>query len=419
MPEPTESFITIGPTTFIGPPFRPCPACKAPAGLGHLMLGGNQEIMRCRECLVEQRRELPPPPQPKVLYLDQWALSSLAKALHPGHREKFTIDHPRTQHGAWPRLYARIERLVRLGLLVCPSSSIHRSETELDDRISAGLRRIHIHLAGDATLMHHAEVKSHQLYLAFCGWLDGTAPKPLARDDVVELPRRWPDRMSIAVAFDIDPADVDAFRASREAVAPEWERIVDEWKAAGPRDYAERVKEQMENFGPTLRIGPLSDTGIRMRRALEDRDVPYEDRRPKINEFLVSDAVKAVPHGRLACGLIGALGWLAGRQQPAGVDRGLREDFNAISVYLPYVDAMLVDRACARLLRETPLADELPEDLRLFAIQDLDQFERWLLDVDTSAPDGHVELVRDVYGDDWVDEPYTTILEKPSPRAEG
>lgn len=410
MSEPTESFFTIGPTTFIGPPFRPCPACKAPAGLGLLMFGGNQVIMRCRECLVEQHRALPPLPQPKVLYLDQWALSSLAKALHPEHRQKFIVDDPRTQHGAWPRLYARIERLVRLGLLVCPASSIHRSETDLDDRIAAGLRRVHTHLAGDATFMHHVEVKSHQLYLAFCGWLDDAPVKALARRDVVRLPGRWPERMTISVAFDVDPAEVDAFRASRRAVEPELKRIVDEWKAEGPRDYDERVAEQLASFGPTLTINPMGDTGIRLRHALGERDVPYELRQAKIDAFLASDAIKEVPFGRLGCGLFAALGWVAGRQQPVRVDGGMREDFNTISIYAPYVDAMLVDRACARLLRDTPLSDTLPEGLDLFGIQDLEAFERWLDAVEAGAPDGHVELVRDVYGDDWVDHPYTTIL---------
>ncbi len=411
MSEPVESSITIGPTTFIGPPFKPCPACKASAGLGLLMLGGDQAIMRCRECLVEQRRTLPPLPQPKVLYLDQWALSSLAKALHPEHREKFTIDDPRTQHGAWPRLYARIERLVRLGLLVCPASSIHRSETELDGRIAAGLQRVHVHLAGDARLMHHVEVKSHQLYLAFCAWLDDAPVRPLTRNNVLKLPGRWPERLTIGVAFDIDPAEVDAFRASREAVAPELKRIVEEWTAAGPRDYEARVAEQLANFGPTLTIAPMGDTGIRMRHALAQRGVPYEKRQLKIESFLASDAIKEVPFGQLGWGLFAALGWLAGRQQPVRADRGLREDFKAISIYAPYVDAMLVDRACARLLRETPLTDELPKGLDLFAIRDLDRFEQWLDDIEAGAPEGHIELVRDVYGYDWVDQPYTTILE--------
>jgi hypothetical protein len=289
--------------------------------------------------------------------------------------------------------------------LVCPASSIHRSETELDDRIAAVLSRVHVHLAGDAALLHHAEVKSHQLYLAFCGWLDDVPVRCLARDDVVSLPRRWPDRMLISVRFDVDPSAVDAFRASREAVEPELKRIVEKWKAEGPRDYDERIAEQLANFGPTLRISPMGDTGIRMRHALGERNVPYEQWQLKI------DAFKKVPFGRLGCGLFAALGWLAGRQQPVRVDRGLREDFMAISAYAPFVDAMLVDRACARLLRDTPLADDVPKDVELFAIQDLNRFEQWLDDVEAGAPDGHVELVRDVYGDDWVDEPYNTILE--------
>lgn len=401
----------IGPRTFIGPPFKACPACGAPEGLGLLMFAGSQAIMRCRECLVERRRELPAPPAPTVLYLDQWALSSLAKAVHPEHRDKFTGDDPRTQRGVWPRLYACIERLVRLRLLVCPASSIHAAETELDDRIAAGLRRVHHHLAGDAHLVHHAEVKSQQIYAAFCAWLDNAPIRPLSRGEVVKVPGRWPERLTIAVRFDVDPAAVDTFRASREATVPDLQRIVDEWEADGPRDFGVRLAEQLASFGPTLRISPMDDTGIRLRHALGERGVPHDRRQLMIDAFRASDAIKEVSFVRLGCGLFAALGWLAGRQQRVQADRGLRDDFNAISVYGPYVDAMLVDRACARLLRETPLCDELPNDLDLFAMQDVDRLAHWLNDVEASAPEGHVDLVRDVYGDDWVDQPYTTILE--------
>ena len=75
------SSLCIGPRTFVGPPFERCPACGAPDSLGLLTVRRASYLKRCTECLREQRRELPRAPTPRVLYLDQFAISNLAKAL--------------------------------------------------------------------------------------------------------------------------------------------------------------------------------------------------------------------------------------------------------------------------------------------------------------------------------------------------
>jgi hypothetical protein len=65
-------------------------------------------------------------PQRAVLLLDQWTASSLVKALLPDSREDFADpDDARRQRGFWPLAYARIERLVKGALLVCPESTVH------------------------------------------------------------------------------------------------------------------------------------------------------------------------------------------------------------------------------------------------------------------------------------------------------
>jgi hypothetical protein len=347
-----------------------------------------------------------------VLYLDQFAISNLAKALLPESCERFTGDDPATQRGFWPRFCARLERLIKLGLLVCPLSSVHRSESLLDDRLAPSLHRLHLHLSGGAEFNDHAQVKRDQLYLAFCGWLDGIYSQELTRDDVVQGGGEWRGRLQVSTALRVDSREVDAVRAAREAAVPHLEAIVGEWSEQRGRSFADRWDEQLRGFGPgLLPFVPLNEAWLLLRHALDARGVPAEQWQPKTVEFLHSEAAMAVPFGRLGCGLFAALGWQAERQQAGSVDRGLRDDFQAIATYAPYCDAMLVDRRCRSLLVETPLRDELPEGLRVFDARTLSELESWLDEIETEAPPEHVALVRRIYGDSWL-EPYASILER-------
>lgn len=409
-PDP-EHFVTIGPRTFIGSPFEPCPACRAAEGLGLLMVHANGYVKRCTQCLNEEHFELPPPPTPRVLYLDQFAVSCLAKALLPNSRERFTGDDPATQRGFWPRLFARLERLVKLGVLVCPPSSVHRTEALLDDRLAGSLHRVHLHFAGGAQFTHHESVKRDQLYLALCGWLDDQAPSTLGRDDVVSGGGAWRDRLEISVPWTIDADEIDAVRAARRAATPGLQAIVREWSQQQGRSFAERQDEQLRNFGPSfLPLAPLSDLRIVLDHALGERRIPAGARTAKVEEFLRGDGPMATPFARLACGLFAALGWQAERGQAAAVDRGMLNDFQAIATYAPYCDAMLIDRTCRRLLVDTPLSEQLPSGVQFFDVRTLDELDTWLEAVEAGASAQHLELVERVYGKGWL-APFISMLD--------
>jgi hypothetical protein len=132
----TPGTLTVDPRDWIRPPYADCEQCGAHDAVGLLMVSKLVALHRCRACMRDSRQDLPAPPRPRVLYLDQWALSSLVKARHPETPERFASEDDRAAGaGVWPRLMARIERLVKANLLVCPPSSIHRDESSLDTRL--------------------------------------------------------------------------------------------------------------------------------------------------------------------------------------------------------------------------------------------------------------------------------------------
>src|SRR5882762_7984011 len=121
------STITIDPRDFISGPFRKCPKCGAEQ-FGVLMVSGKHYIRRCREraCWHTQRINLPGISK-KIIYLDQFAISNMMKALNPevkGH-ERAAADP------LWRELFEALDVVCKLQLVVCPDSNEHRNESLL------------------------------------------------------------------------------------------------------------------------------------------------------------------------------------------------------------------------------------------------------------------------------------------------
>lgn len=141
---------------------------------------------------------------------------------------------------------------------------------------------------------------------------------------------------------------------------------------------------------------------IGLRAQLEDHGVAPEQWRAQIDAFLQSEAPTKVYFAEIAAGMLAALAWRAGHNQLARPTRGLRADIQAISTYLPYVDAMFVDNECAQLLRRSPLHGRLSHTTRIFSIGSRDELLDWLTEIEDQAPPGHLDLVEHVYGPSWL-----------------
>jgi hypothetical protein len=398
---------------WLGPPFETCPVCGAPEALGVLAVDDRAYTKRCEECRRVVRHALPPPPRSAVLLLDQWTASSLVKALLPRTREQFADpDDARRQRGFWPLAFARLERLVKSALLVCPESTVHSEEAVLSERLDAALHRVFVHLSGDSSIRSTGQVVRLQLYNAFVGHMDGTPAPELTREDVVSLPQRWPQRLTIDVHVEAD-VDEAELREVRERLDNQLSRVVEEWAHQSERTFDERRDEQLKAFGPSYIDAPRGGEFFAvMWNAMDERGVPLGRREETVNEFLRSEAPAQIPAAQLRAGLLAALGWTAARGQLGGVTASLRWDLQSISAYTPYVDAMFVDRQCHRLMRDTPLSDSIPAGLSVFSVENLDAFEEWLDSVEASAPAGHFELLSELYGPSWL-ETYNRLLEPP------
>lgn|GEM_PF-2888448 len=411
--------LTVDPHDWIRPPYSDCGKCGAVASVGLLIVSGSFVRRRCRACMRDSRERLPPPPQPHVLYLDQWALSSLAKARLPDTRARFASEQDSAAGaGMWPRLFSRIERLVKAGLLVCPASSVHRAESSLDIRRWEALRRLHVYLGGDARFANHKQVKRDQLYAAFCAWLDGDEPVFPNREAILRLRRGWPGLLQVSSSYQPELAEVEALRSGRKRRSGGLQQQVEAW-ASEPRTFDERRTEQLAAYGPSYRpeINPMREFWVLSRHAMDERSMPTDRWASEVERFLSSDAPGETPFAQIASAAIASIGWLAEHAQRPKIDAGTLDDVQAFATYAPFCDAFTVDRRFAHVLRSPPMADYVPAGLRLFAANELKSLESWLIDLERAAPVGHLESIRAIYGDRWL-QPFATVLEAAGPAAE-
>jgi len=170
--------------------------------------------------------------------------------------------------------------------------------------------------------------------------------------------------------------------------------------------------ELLAGYGPSYRPAAqlMGQFWVLTRHAMGERAVPADRWASEVERFLNSDAPGETPFAQLASAVLASMGWLAERSQGAKVDAGTLDDVQAFATYAPYCDAFTVDRRFAHVLRAPPMAVHLPRKPEIFAGNELDRLEDWLIEVERRAPTGHFEAVCAIYGDGWL-EPFAGILE--------
>ncbi|MYA17205.1 MAG: hypothetical protein F4238_08745 [Gemmatimonadetes bacterium] len=397
------------PRMLIMGPFHPCPKCGQPL-LGTLSVSDNVHTRRCRSCRHTERKRLPPL-QKKMIYLDQMVLSGIAKELDPVWKES-----TRRGDGFWVEAFDRIERLVKLQLIVCPNSPIHKVESSYDERYEPMLRRLREHLASGVSFRFHHEVYMEQLWEAFDAWFTGRDPDwdRITRVKVIRGNLdRWSDRLHIMVDMGRSPGEIDNRRKSRDRAHEGLRRLWEHWASQGPVPFDERFQEERRGV-VTAALGPdRKPWHIRLMRWLEgclkERGVPEETRRQEAERFLQSEAALSAPENHLGALLFAALGRRAASGQKRVPDRGTLNDIKFISAYLPYCDAMFIDNEFAQLLSEQPVASEVESyPTRIFSTRSRDDFLAYLGTLEDDPT--HVERVVRTYGETWT-RPYRAILE--------
>lgn len=393
----SESFV-VNPADFITGPYEDCPVCRAGGTFGLLSVSRYSYAQRCRSCFSDLVFELPRLSK-KMIYLDQHAVSHLAKSLHPDSKQKYERNKPATHFGFWSGLFARLDRLHKLQLAVCPMSEIQRMESLFDTRLTKKLRTINEHLAGGVHFIDRDSIQGIQMSVALEAFLENRKAT-LDPDDVINGSRNhWLDKLRISVDMGLEAeerAEAQALRERRLGALVAYRKRIEGNSGLSFNEYFSEIIDD----APEL----LAAWGrpVILDRILERADVAPEDRDQKLKEFAASEQLREMASLLTWAALMASYAVEVSQQRASELKPSLYFDFSGISMYMPYCDAIFVDRECARLLegaRENGVID-LPA--RVFTIDTKDEFLEYLDEIEEQAPAEHLALVETVYGPTWL-----------------
>ena len=418
--DPNDRYVRIDPRDFINPPFISCPKCGQNE-YGILSIYDHGFSRRCRACWFTSHAELPPI-RKTLVYLDQFAISNLMFADTKAGVER---GLNKSVDPFWHLLFAKLNGLLILQLVVCPQSSAHDRESILS-RHHLSLRQTFEALSLGVFFYDFETIKRFQLSEHLQHWLRGqhnriseiTARRVLHSD-----PHVWTDRFLITVDLGQVPGYVEAVRAEREAVYEAFSGVFQRWKENSHVPWEQWFEEEALDYGPSILKTYLRDLGkLRevhgSRRPLSEDDVfPTQSQKlvslllleirdagvaedqvwPRLFEFLHSPSLKLVPFNRISAALYASVAKKAPHQNKLPT-KGFFIDVDVISCLLPYCNAMFLDVECWSYLRELKRSGKLSYGARVFSLRNKDEFADYLEGLAAGLSSEHHRLVREIYG---------------------
>ncbi|MFH0755388.1 MAG: SEC-C metal-binding domain-containing protein [bacterium] len=430
----------------ISGPYKNCPNphCLGEESFGVFTpIGDHKSYMReCIKCGYKKNIDLPKIKK-KVLYLDQFVISNLIKLLdktHPSH-EKIKADP------FWEKLFTKLEVASKSQAIICPDSFYHNDESLVGGIDFRLMRRLYEHFSSGKTLYPSAIIEKNQLSQHFNGWLEGKKvsfefdPKNITFESDLH---GWSIGLRISVKGNPYDGQIEGIKKSNKTTVDQFKIIWSGWQNR-KNSFLEIVKEETLGLGKGM-IGAVTQFAERRRKLMAkveagedytlDLDSIFppmsndtlnelfsvarskglsEDQIPKITLKYLNDAdaLLEIPAVRISSVMFAGLANLAsnGKKHPPKST----VDVQFISSYLPYCDALFVDKESAHVLNEFP--KNTSENLRLkefsskvFSLNNKNDFLVYLDKLVSEIPQEQINILKDIEGENY-NKPYWNIIE--------
>ena len=368
------------------------------------------------------RMTLIPPHRKRVIYVDQFAISDMMKAVNVHARAHKRVD------SFWLTVFELLERVCKLQLAVCPSSPAHRDES-LVSRDFTLLKRMYEQLSNTVTFRHHSQIDQMQTDAALVAWLAGRQARHKLDPDLVTngFVHEWQSRFLVTVDVDYSSRMLAAIRRNRSSLKQEltqWfelcrqrsDKTFDYALAVEHKGCADRLMKAyrewrnlqlevgiglqpftLENVSPSPEAAQMGAVF----HVLKNRGLDEQARQSTAHEFLESEQFLGTPVNAISTRLFATIAHAAANHQRHPPDRGIFNDINVVSAYLPYCDAMLVDNRVRAMVQSLPRPYALHYSCRLFSKSNGREFLAYLRSIEQGADPFVLALVRQVYGEDW------------------
>lgn len=433
-----EKFIIIDPRDFIRSPFWTCPKCNSPEAFGVLMICDQHYVRKCRNCNYEASYSLPQLNK-KVIYIDQFAISNMMKALNPKTKsyQKGAIDN------FWIKMFENLDILCKLQVIICPHSIFHTNESLLSPYFEP-LKQMYKLLSHGVSFYDSDTIKRFQMIKFLKNWISG--------DDETEIDlnvnsvlngkiNTWQKRFIISVSFPKNEEWIEELRKYRKATHIELEKVARYWQACKDKNFWDFFEKESMAVGKTylkiyfnyyknlinIRDSLSVNTNIIMGKLSPPPAVILVDEiqscllkfgidkskvLEKTIEYLTSPSLKHVPFIKISSMLYAALArkFVSGRKKPP--NQGMVNDIEIISSLLPYCDAMFIDNECHEYLTEQPLCDHIKAyNTKLFSLNTKEEFLEYLNEIKLNISQEHLDKIKEVYGSDWT-KPYMMLYKQ-------
>lgn len=417
--------IVINHRDFISPPFIECPKCKK-ISFGVLNIESKYYSRRCKECLFPNGDEPAvttslPNLEKKILYIDQFAISNMMKALNPS-----LVSNPNHSIDPfWSDLFNKIFRLCKMQRVICIESSFHADESLLSS-FYIELKRFYERLSHGVGFIDKSEIEAIQILEHAKNWIEGNEDYT-PNTDITSATNRdvngWQDRMIVSVDFNYTKKWINKLRKIRKKKYKILERLFIKWKRESGltfqkvqeregKYYGDQILGSYNDYLEALKINSQYTTHqqeffllvYQICELFEKHGLSVKDIRAKLIEYLHSPIFDKIPYVKISSLLLAGLARKAISGQVRPPNQGMANDLFIISHYLPYCDAMFIDNECAALLSENPIKEQLNEyGTKIFSLNTKDDFIRYLDEIKASNQPPDIKLIEDVYGKNWLD----------------
>lgn len=188
----------------------------------------------------------------KIIYLDQFVISNITKILNPSFPRR---EHLLKTQPFWLELYRKLDRLLKLQLIVCPDSYYHRTESLLSgDPDFDSLQDVYSYLSNDCTFQDGTMILRWQLLHHFRDYInDHPEREPVipASDVIHGDPDRWHDRLRVTVPYRPDANEIASFRSQREKQYGTVEGVFKKWQQ-NSTSFKLSVQEEAQALGRAI-----------------------------------------------------------------------------------------------------------------------------------------------------------------------
>lgn len=391
--------ITITPDIFINPPYIVCPKCSK-EGFGVLpMFNRNGYSRRCRFCLYHQSFSLPALNK-KVVYIDQMGISEMMKSINP----KITPETKARLKPIWLELFGKLDKLVKLNLIICPDSNSHYQESLVWKPYFKALKMMYEHLSNGISFYDEDTIKRFQINVSFkifAGFRDveSITTHDITSDEI----NSWLSRFRISVDMgNFDESMVDNVRKERDQIDQFMLSVYKRWQTEKGKRYEEWYEEETKAYLPSL----MKEYTFRlilseMFRKMESVGKTETEASDLITNYFKSGEVTKIPYVRISAGLFASLARKASQGKKTMPTKGMVTDVKTIASLGPYCDVMFIDNECRAMLSEEPLKSNTGMNTKFYSQSNIQDFIDYLDEIERSASKKHISLIKEVYGDNW------------------